>query len=59
MIVCIADKHAMLSAVRQLAAQLLCIINHGNLSKDAERVEKHRISFVKLAKWRILVNFGG
>jgi len=58
MIVCITDKHAMLTTVCQLAAQLLCIINHSDLSKNVERVKKYWILLVELAEWWILVDFG-
>jgi len=58
MIICITNEHAMLTTVCQLAAQLLRIVNHGNLSKDAERVQKYWILLVELVKQQILVNFG-
>jgi len=38
-IICITNKHAVFTAVCQLAVQLLCIINNGNLFKNMESVE--------------------
>jgi len=59
MVVCIADKHAVLAAIHVFAANFLGIICNANFAESMEGQEIQRVLFEKLSEGGFLAGFYG